>query len=93
MNEDQVRGKVKDVAGRIERQAGEWTGGEKNGVHGTMKTGGRQDSERFRTPGPMSKTPAKRQSTKRKLRPRAPSEVSRSTMRILRPLVAERAER
>ena len=47
MNEDQVRGKVKDVAGRIERQAGEWTGDEKKGVHGTMKTGGRQDSERL----------------------------------------------
>jgi uncharacterized protein YjbJ (UPF0337 family) len=26
MNKDQVEGKVKDVAGRIERQAGEWTG-------------------------------------------------------------------
>jgi len=37
MNEDQVRGKVKDVAGRIERQAGEWTGDEKKEVHGTMK--------------------------------------------------------
>jgi uncharacterized protein YjbJ (UPF0337 family) len=47
MNEDQVRGKVKDVAGRIERQAGEWTGDEKKGVHGTMKTGGRHDSERL----------------------------------------------
>ena len=37
MNKDQVRGKVKDVAGRIERQAGEWTGDEKKEVHGTMK--------------------------------------------------------
>ena len=83
MNEDQVRGKVKDVAGRIERQAGEWTGDEKKGVHGT----------KIQNAWAMSKTPAKRQSTKRKLRPRAPSEVSRSTMRILRPLVAERAER
>jgi hypothetical protein len=26
MNEDQVESKVKDVAGRIERHAGEWTG-------------------------------------------------------------------
>lgn len=26
MNEDQVKGKGKEVAGRIERQAGEWTG-------------------------------------------------------------------
>ena len=37
MNKDQVKGKMKDVAGRIERQAGEWTGDEKKAVHGTMK--------------------------------------------------------
>ena len=37
MNKDQVKGKVKDVAGRIERQAAEWTGDEKKEVHGTMK--------------------------------------------------------
>jgi uncharacterized protein YjbJ (UPF0337 family) len=37
MNKDRVKGKVKDVAGRIERQAGEWTGDEKKEVHGTMK--------------------------------------------------------
>jgi uncharacterized protein YjbJ (UPF0337 family) len=37
MNKDQVKGKVKDVAGRIERQAGEWTGDEKKEVHGTTK--------------------------------------------------------
>ena len=37
MNKDQVKGKLKDVAGRIERQAGEWTGDEKKEVHGTMK--------------------------------------------------------
>jgi uncharacterized protein YjbJ (UPF0337 family) len=37
MNKDQVKGKVKDVAERIERQAGEWTGNEKKEVHGTMK--------------------------------------------------------
>jgi uncharacterized protein YjbJ (UPF0337 family) len=37
MNKDQVKGKIKDVAGRIERQAGEWTGGEKKEVHGAMK--------------------------------------------------------
>jgi uncharacterized protein YjbJ (UPF0337 family) len=89
MNKDQVKGKVKDVAGRIERQAGEWTGDEKKEVHGTMK----QAEARFRTPGAMSKTPAKRQPTKPRLRPRAPSEVRRSTMRILRPLVAGRADR
>jgi uncharacterized protein YjbJ (UPF0337 family) len=37
MNKDQVKGTVKDIAGRIERQAGEWTGDEKKKVHGTMK--------------------------------------------------------
>ena len=37
MNKDQVKGKVKDVAGRIERQAGEWTGDEKKEAHGIMK--------------------------------------------------------
>jgi uncharacterized protein YjbJ (UPF0337 family) len=26
MNKDRVKGKAKDVAGRIERQVGEWTG-------------------------------------------------------------------
>ena len=34
MNTDQVQGKVKDVAGRIERQAGEWTGDAEKQVHG-----------------------------------------------------------
>jgi uncharacterized protein YjbJ (UPF0337 family) len=37
MNKDQVKGKVKDVVGRIERQAGEWTGDEKKEAPGTMK--------------------------------------------------------
>jgi uncharacterized protein YjbJ (UPF0337 family) len=37
MNKDQVEGKVKDVAGRIERQAGEWTGDKEKQVHGTLK--------------------------------------------------------
>jgi len=37
MNKDQVKGKVKDVAGRIERQAGEWTGDREKQVHGAMK--------------------------------------------------------
>jgi uncharacterized protein YjbJ (UPF0337 family) len=37
MNEDQVKGKVKDVAGRIERQAGEWTGDPDKQVDGTLK--------------------------------------------------------
>ena len=37
MNRDQVKGKVKDVAGRIERQAGEWTGDKEKQVHGALK--------------------------------------------------------
>ncbi len=37
MNKDQVEGKVKDVAGRLERQAGEWTGDKGHQVHGALK--------------------------------------------------------
>jgi uncharacterized protein YjbJ (UPF0337 family) len=37
MNKDRVEGQVKDVAGRVERQAGEWTGDKKMQVHGTAK--------------------------------------------------------
>jgi uncharacterized protein YjbJ (UPF0337 family) len=37
MNKDQVEGKVKDVAGRIERQAGEWTGDPEKQVDGALK--------------------------------------------------------
>jgi uncharacterized protein YjbJ (UPF0337 family) len=37
MNKDQVEGKVKDIAGRVERQAGEWTGDKEKQVHGTVK--------------------------------------------------------
>jgi len=37
MNEDQVKGKVKDVAGRVERQAGEWTGNKEAEVKGAAK--------------------------------------------------------
>jgi len=37
MNKDQIEGKVKDVAGRVERQAGEWTGSTENQAHGAMK--------------------------------------------------------
>lgn len=37
MNKDQVKGKVKDVAGRIERQAGEWTGDTEKQVKGSVK--------------------------------------------------------
>ena len=37
MNKDRVEGKLKDVAGRVERQAGEWTDNEKMQVQGTAK--------------------------------------------------------
>jgi uncharacterized protein YjbJ (UPF0337 family) len=37
MNKDRIEGKVKDVAGRIERQAGEWTGDTKKQVKGAAK--------------------------------------------------------
>jgi uncharacterized protein YjbJ (UPF0337 family) len=37
MNKDQVQGTVKDVAGRIERQAGEWTGDKEKQAHGALK--------------------------------------------------------
>ncbi|MGH9495772.1 MAG: CsbD family protein [Candidatus Sulfotelmatobacter sp.] len=34
MNKDRVEGKAKDIAGRVERQAGEWTGDPKKQVSG-----------------------------------------------------------
>jgi len=37
MNKDRVKGKVKDVAGRMERQAGEWTGDSKKQAEGAAK--------------------------------------------------------
>jgi len=37
MNKDQVEGKVKDVAGRVERQAGEWTGSKEAEARGAAK--------------------------------------------------------
>jgi uncharacterized protein YjbJ (UPF0337 family) len=37
MNKDRIEGKVKDVAGRIERQAGEWTGDTNKQVKGAAK--------------------------------------------------------
>jgi len=37
MNKDQVEGKVKDLTGRIERQAGEWTGDKEKQVDGALK--------------------------------------------------------
>ncbi|HET7209283.1 MAG TPA: CsbD family protein [Terriglobales bacterium] len=37
MNEDTLKGKAKDVAGRVERQAGEWTGSEEHQAEGAAK--------------------------------------------------------
>ena len=37
MNKDRVQGKAKDVAGRVERQAGEWTGNRKMQVKGAAR--------------------------------------------------------
>jgi uncharacterized protein YjbJ (UPF0337 family) len=37
MNKDRVEGKAKDVAGRIERQAGEWTGDKESQAKGAAK--------------------------------------------------------
>jgi uncharacterized protein YjbJ (UPF0337 family) len=37
MNKDEVKGQMKDVAGRIERQVGEWTGDPKKQAHGAAK--------------------------------------------------------
>lgn len=37
MNKDRAEGKVKDVAGRVQRQVGEWTGDTEAQVKGTAK--------------------------------------------------------
>jgi uncharacterized protein YjbJ (UPF0337 family) len=37
MNKDRVEGKLKDVGGRIERQAGEWAGDPETQLKGTAK--------------------------------------------------------
>lgn len=37
MDKDRIKGKAKDIAGRIQRQAGEWTGSEEDQVKGTAK--------------------------------------------------------
>ena len=37
MDKDRVKGKIKDVAGRVERQAGEWTGNEETQAEGAAK--------------------------------------------------------
>jgi uncharacterized protein YjbJ (UPF0337 family) len=37
MNKDRAKGKMKDIAGRIERQTGEWTGDTEAQVKGAVK--------------------------------------------------------
>ncbi len=37
MDRDEIKGKGKDIAGRVERQAGEWTGSEEHQAKGAMK--------------------------------------------------------
>ncbi|HLK32588.1 MAG TPA: CsbD family protein [Terriglobales bacterium] len=37
MDKDRVKGEAKDVAGRIQRQAGEWTGDEETQAEGAAK--------------------------------------------------------
>jgi len=37
MDKDRIKGKAKDIAGRVQRQAGEWTGDEKSQARGAAK--------------------------------------------------------
>ena len=37
MNKDRIKGKAKDIAGRVERQTGEWTGDTEAQVKGAAK--------------------------------------------------------
>jgi uncharacterized protein YjbJ (UPF0337 family) len=37
VDKDTIKGKAKDVAGRVQRQAGEWTGDEENQAEGAAK--------------------------------------------------------
>ncbi len=37
MDADRVKGKAKDIAGRVERQAGEWTGNKEMEIEGAAK--------------------------------------------------------
>jgi uncharacterized protein YjbJ (UPF0337 family) len=39
MDKDELKGKAKDIAGRVERQAGEWTGNEETQAKGAIKQG------------------------------------------------------
>ena len=70
MNKDQVEGKVKDVAGRVERQAGEWTGskeaeargaakqveGKVQGAWGDVKDAGQKAAEKAKTNSPSDES-------------------------------------
>jgi uncharacterized protein YjbJ (UPF0337 family) len=37
MDKNRVKGKTKDIAGRVQRQVGEWTGDEKDQAEGARK--------------------------------------------------------
>jgi uncharacterized protein YjbJ (UPF0337 family) len=37
MDKDEIKGKAKDIAGRVQRQAGEWTGDEESQTKGAAK--------------------------------------------------------
>jgi uncharacterized protein YjbJ (UPF0337 family) len=39
MDQDQVKGKAKDIAGAVERKVGEWTGDKKTEAKGAIKQG------------------------------------------------------
>ena len=47
MDKDRVEGKAKDIAGRVERQVGEWTGDKEAQVKGRSQTGRRKSPERL----------------------------------------------
>jgi uncharacterized protein YjbJ (UPF0337 family) len=47
MDKDRIKGEAKDVAGRIQRQAGEWTGDEENQAEGAAS----KSKVRCRMPG------------------------------------------
>lgn len=61
MNKDRVEGKVKDIAGRVERQAGEWTGDSKKQVQGAA----RQVEGKVQNAWGKAKDAVKEQSSKR----------------------------
>ena len=48
MDKERIKGKAEDVAGRVQRQVGEWTGNEKDQAEGLGKAGRRQSSCHYR---------------------------------------------